>query len=162
MGLDLVLYKRNKPINEMSLEEELDNELAYGRKTWQIYYILRDISLKNDQFYEISEDTWNKFIAQIKYAMEENTTSVENIEKALDIYYSWLNDPTEEERKNYYPISIYCPNCKKDSTKISNYDKETGEVSYSCSCGHHDTLNINSATNIKLQWKVMLNLAFIV
>jgi len=30
MGLDLVLYKRTKPMVEMSIEEGLDNELAYG------------------------------------------------------------------------------------------------------------------------------------
>ena len=36
MGLDLVLYKKAKPIVEMSIEEELDSELAYGRKTWAI------------------------------------------------------------------------------------------------------------------------------
>lgn len=63
-------------------------------------------------------------------------------------------ESTEEERKNYYPISIYCPKCRKDSTTISYYDKNTGEVEYSCSCGHNDILNINSATNVKLQWKV--------
>ena len=31
-------------------------------------------------------------------------------------------DSTEEERSNYYPISIYCNECKKDSTKILSYD----------------------------------------
>lgn len=36
MGLDLGLYKRTKPIAEMPIEEEFDNELAYGRKTWAI------------------------------------------------------------------------------------------------------------------------------
>ena len=35
---------------------------------------------------------------------------------------------TEEERQNYYPISIYCPICRKDSTTITNYNEETGEV----------------------------------
>ena len=39
-------------------------------------------------------------------------------------------------------------------TKISSYDSNTGDVVYSCSCGHNDTLNINNATNVKLQWKV--------
>ena len=63
-------------------------------------------------------------------------------------------DSTEEERQNYYPISIYCQKCKKDSTKISSYNSSNGKIIYSCSCGYNDTLNINNATNIKLQWKV--------
>ena len=43
---------------------------------------------------------------------------------------------------------------KKEKTIISSYILETGEVTYSCSCGHNDALNINNADNIKLQWKV--------
>ena len=60
-------------------------------------------------------------------------------------------DATEEERKNYYPISVYCTNCKKDFTKILKYDSGTGDIEYSCSCGHTDKLNINDATNYSTQ-----------
>ena len=55
MGLDLVLYKRNKRIVETSIEEELDNELAYGRKTWVIadFFAQRCTALEGDYVYSV-------------------------------------------------------------------------------------------------------------
>ena len=80
---------------------------------------------------------------------------MDNKDKIFDIIDEFrTQDKTEEERKNYYPISIYCPICKKDSTKILNYNSDDGTVEYNCSCGYLGTLNINNATNVKLQWKV--------
>lgn len=63
-------------------------------------------------------------------------------------------DFTEEDRNNYYPISLYCKKCGKDSTTILDYNELTGDVEYKCSCGYHHTQNINNGGNIKLQWKV--------
>ena len=64
MGLDLVLYKKNKPMTEMSIEEELDNELAYGRKTWVIadFFAQRCTVLENDYVYSVTEKDWNAFM----------------------------------------------------------------------------------------------------
>lgn len=61
---------------------------------------------------------------------------------------------TKEDRNNYYPISLYCKECGKDSTTILNYDELTDNIEYKCSCGHHHIQNINKCGNIKLQWKV--------
>lgn len=61
---------------------------------------------------------------------------------------------TEEDRNKYYPISLYCEACGKDSTTILDYNELTGDVEYECSCGYHHVQNINNSGNIKLQWKV--------
>lgn len=61
---------------------------------------------------------------------------------------------TEEDRNSYYPISLYCEECGKDSTEILNYNDESGNIEYKCSCGYHHTQNINESNNIKLQWKI--------
>ncbi|MDE6284334.1 MAG: lysine--tRNA ligase, partial [Bacilli bacterium] len=82
-------------------------------------------------------------------------TGMDNRDKIFSIIDDFrTQESTEEERKNYYPISIYCTKCSKYSTTITCYDTNTGEVEYSCACGYNDKLNINTATNIKLQWKV--------
>ena len=82
-------------------------------------------------------------------------TAMDNKDKIFSIIDEFrTQDSTEEERNNYYPISIYCNECKKDSTKILSYDSVGGEVEYICDCGHKEKININSANNIKLQWKV--------
>lgn len=63
-------------------------------------------------------------------------------------------DFSEEDRNNYYPISLYCEECSKDSTTILDYNEITGDLEYKCSCGHHHIQNINKCGNVKLQWKV--------
>ena len=67
MGLDLVLYKKAKPIAEMSIEEELDNELAYGRKTWVIadFFAQRCTVLENDYVYSVTEKDWDAFMGAL-------------------------------------------------------------------------------------------------
>ena len=64
MGLDLVLYKRNKSMVETSIGEELDNELAYGRKTWAIadFFARRCTVLEDDYIYSVTEKDWDAFM----------------------------------------------------------------------------------------------------
>lgn len=65
MGLDLILYKRTKDIKEMSMEEELDSELAYGRKTWALARFFMNMAEENvdDEYdFPITEEDWNTFI----------------------------------------------------------------------------------------------------
>ena len=109
---------------------------------------LKAMDVEVECIYQTKEYQSGRYNKYIKMAMD-------NKDKIFDIIDDFrTQDSTEEERENYYPISIYCPKCKKDNTKISSYDSVTGEVKYSCTCGHEDTLNIENATNIKLQWKV--------
>lgn len=61
---------------------------------------------------------------------------------------------TVEDRNNYYPISLYCEQCGKDSTTVLNYTDGTGDIEYKCACGHNQIQNINNCGNIKLQWKI--------
>ncbi|MCR4660631.1 MAG: lysine--tRNA ligase [Clostridia bacterium] len=63
-------------------------------------------------------------------------------------------EQTEGERDSYYPVSIYCPKCKRDTTKIISLDEETMVAEYECSCGHKGTFDFNKDFNCKLAWKV--------
>jgi lysyl-tRNA synthetase, class I len=63
-------------------------------------------------------------------------------------------DATPEERENFYPVSLYCKSCNKDMTKIHSYDDAAETLDYTCKCGHSETLDLNKAGNIKLQWKI--------
>ena len=98
--------------------------------------------------YQAREYRSGRYNEYIKLAMD-NRKKIFNI---IDDFRT--QDATDEERENYYPISVYCESCLKDSTKILNYDNITGDFVYECSCGNKNTININNATNIKLQWKV--------
>lgn len=70
MGLDLILYKKNKNqnIEDISMEEELDSELAYGRKTWAIADFFRRRCKAIDEYeyeYLVTKKDWDAFIKNL-------------------------------------------------------------------------------------------------
>ncbi len=61
----------------------------------------------------------------------------------------------EEERENYYPISLYCDNCYHDTTTITCYDETTRTIFYTCQhCQHVGQQTIGQKQRIKLHWKI--------
>ena len=63
-------------------------------------------------------------------------------------------DAQEGEREAYYPVSIYCPVCKKDTTKILSLTEDCRVAEYECACGHHGTFDFTKDFNCKLAWKI--------
>lgn len=61
---------------------------------------------------------------------------------------------TEEERNNFYPVSIYCDHCGKDTTKIVSLSDDNTVAEYECACGHHGIFDFKENHNCKLNWKV--------
>lgn len=102
----------------------------------------------DDIIYQAKEYQSGRYASKIKYAMDHRG-------EIFDIIDSFRTQDAEEgERDKYYPISVYCEECGKDSTKILSYDEKTGDFVYECACGHTHKENILEARNIKLQWKV--------
>ncbi|MBS4172685.1 lysine--tRNA ligase [Bacillus sp. FJAT-49736] len=62
--------------------------------------------------------------------------------------------PSEVERENFYPISLYCLHCNKDNITITSFDEPTGKLEYKCICGYSDRKPLEELRNIKLNWKV--------
>ena len=109
---------------------------------------LKAMDVEVECIYQTKEYQSGRYNEYIKLAMD-------NREKIFNIIDSFrTQEATNEERDNYYPISIYCEKCQKDNTKILSYDSENGIVNYNCSCGHVHSIDLNNATNVKLQWKV--------
>lgn len=61
---------------------------------------------------------------------------------------------TEEEREAYYPVSIYCPVCGKDETKILSSSEDGTTCEYECACGHKGHHDFRTDFNCKLAWKI--------
>jgi lysyl-tRNA synthetase class 1 len=81
--------------------------------------------------------------------------AIKKRKQIYDIIMSFKTQDGEEgERDSYYPISIYCESCGKDSTDILGFDEKTNEVEYECKCGNRHKENVMTAGNIKLVWKV--------
>ncbi|MDQ6657971.1 MAG: lysine--tRNA ligase, partial [Actinomycetota bacterium] len=54
----------------------------------------------------------------------------------------------------YYPYRPYCTVCGTDLTTVTGYDDDTTALSYSCRCGHAETVLLKDFRGGKLVWKV--------
>jgi lysyl-tRNA synthetase, class I len=55
---------------------------------------------------------------------------------------------------DYYPYKPYCSVCGTDFTTVTAYDDDTTDLTYTCRCGHTETVVLREFTNGKLVWKV--------
>ena len=60
----------------------------------------------------------------------------------------------EGEREAYYPVSIYCPKCGRDTTKIESLSDDCTKAEYSCKCGFSGRFDFTKDFNCKLAWKI--------
>ncbi|MDE7337264.1 MAG: lysine--tRNA ligase, partial [Clostridia bacterium] len=60
----------------------------------------------------------------------------------------------EGERDSYYPVSIYCPECGRDTTKIESLSNDCTQATYTCKCGHKGSFDFTKDFNCKLAWKI--------
>ena len=58
------------------------------------------------------------------------------------------------ERESYYPISLYCRSCGKDTINRLHFDENEDIIEYTCACGHHEFAELEGFNRIKLTWKV--------
>lgn len=73
----------------------------------------------------------------------------------FDILDSFRTQDAEEgERESYYPVSIFCPVCDRDTTKIESLTEDCINATYTCACGHSGSFNFENDHNCKLSWKV--------
>lgn len=63
-------------------------------------------------------------------------------------------DAQEGEREAYYPVSIYCPECGRDTTKITELSEDCTKAKYVCKCGHEGEHDFTKDFNCKLAWKI--------
>ncbi len=55
---------------------------------------------------------------------------------------------------DYYPYKPYCTVCGRDATTVTGYDDATTELTYTCACGHGETVRLSGFDHGKLVWKV--------
>lgn len=89
-----------------------------------------------------------------KYS-EHIITALKKRGEIFDILDSFRTQTAQEgEKEAYYPVSIYCPECKKDTTKITSLSDDCTEAEYECQCGHKGHFNFKTDFNCKLAWKI--------
>jgi len=109
---------------------------------------MKKMSIKLDFKYQNSEYRNGRYADSIICALKKR-------KQIYDILAQFRSQkPSDEERNNYYPISIYCNQCKKDNTKVDFLSDDCNELDYSCSCGFSEKLDLTKGGNFKLPWKV--------
>lgn len=73
----------------------------------------------------------------------------------FDILESFRTQDSEEgARDKYYPVNIYCPQCKRDTTTITHLSDDRTCADYECTCGYHGSIDFRTDFNCKMPWKV--------
>jgi lysyl-tRNA synthetase, class I len=54
---------------------------------------------------------------------------------------------------NWWPLSIYCQKCNRDTTTVLAYDDKYA-ITYSCKCGYQNTFDMRKHGIAKLPWRV--------
>lgn len=86
---------------------------------------------------------------------EHVLTALDKRAEIFDILDSFrTQDAVEGEKEAYYPVSIYCKECHRDTTKILSYNDATKVAEYECKCGHKGEFDFNMDTDCKLAWKI--------
>ncbi|MBT2259202.1 lysine--tRNA ligase [Priestia megaterium] len=109
---------------------------------------LDKLGIEVEFIYQSKEYRMGRYNKQILYALKQR-------KEIYDILTNFkTNEPSQEEKKSFYPIILYCEKCGKDTTKITEFNELNETLKYICQCGNHKLLSIINAKNIKLNWKI--------
>ncbi|MFK8793170.1 lysine--tRNA ligase [Planococcus plakortidis] len=109
---------------------------------------LRQFDMEIEYIYQNQEYQSGRYADQIIYALDCRR-------EIYDILMKYKTaTPTNEEREDFYPLTVYCKVCGKDSTVIHSWSSESETYSYSCDCGFEDDVSIRVEHTAKLNWKV--------
>lgn len=109
---------------------------------------IKRFGIEMDYRYQASQYRSGKYAKHVIHALKHRG-------EIFDILDSFrTQEATEDERKNYYPVGIYCAHCGKDTTKITSLSDDCITAEYTCECGHKGTFNFETDFNCKLAWKI--------
>ena len=105
------------------------------------------VGIHPEFLYQASRYRSNKYTEGMKKALQNR-----------DLIKDCLNEFRDENHKMsaetvYWPVSIFCGKCSKDTTEITGYDGEYG-VNYKCECGNCETADLRTFKGAKLGWRV--------
>lgn len=109
---------------------------------------VKRFGIEMDYRYQAKEYRSGRYAEHVIFALKNRKKIFDILDKHR------TQNATEEERENYYPVSIFCPHCHKDSTKIVSLSDDCTKAHYTCECGHEGDFDFTKDFNCKLQWKV--------
>jgi len=109
--------------------------------------ILPAVGIHPEFLYQASRYQAGTYAEGMKIALDRRPA----IKDCLNRYRDETHKIPEDEE--YWPVSVFCSACNKDTTTVEAWDGDWG-LSYSCECGHRETVDIRTAKGVKLGWRV--------
>ncbi len=124
-----------------------DRDESYARHhEVDVETILPAVGIAPEFLYQSKRYRASLYAQGIRTALEHRPA----LKEILDKY----RDEEHKIQGEWWPVSVFCDNCSKDTTDIDGWDGEWG-LSYHCdSCGHKETVDLRSAKGVKLGWRV--------
>lgn len=157
---------RKVPVNVAKIKPEIEKYIGYpyvdvpdpfcddDKSSYACYFehefmdSVENFGIEIDYRYQADMYRSGKYVKYILKALKER-------KKIFDILESFRTQESEpEEREQYYPVSIYCSECGRDTTKIIALDETNMLADYECVCGHKGKFDFKTNFNCKLAWKV--------
>lgn len=105
------------------------------------------VGIHPEFLYQAQRYRANRYAEGIKIALQNRETIKECLNEFRDEQHKMKSDDV------YWPASIFCSKCNRDTTQITDYDGEYG-VSYKCECGCEEKVDIRKFSGIKLGWRI--------
>ncbi|UTC63082.1 lysine--tRNA ligase [Treponema sp. OMZ 787] len=107
--------------------------------------VLPRVGIHPEYLYQAERYQKGMYAEGMKKALDNR----EELKEILNTYRDESHKITEE----YWPVSVFCTVCNKDTTKIESWDNDW-TLRYSCECGHCEDLDLRRAKSAKLGWRV--------
>ncbi len=106
--------------------------------------LLPIVGVKPEYIYQASKYRKSEYAEGIKKALENR-----------DLIRTQLNESrTTPLADKWFPVSVFCAKCDKDTTAILGWDGDYG-VEYECeSCGNKETVDLRKTAAVKLPWRI--------
>ncbi len=128
-----------------SIPDPWGNEESYARANEKVLEdLLPKVGIQPEYIYQAKQYAKATYAEGIKTALENK----EIIKEALNRH---RTNPLAED---WWPVSVFCTSCKKDTTEVTGWDGQWG-VSYTCtSCKNEETLDLRETGAVKLPWRI--------
>jgi lysyl-tRNA synthetase class 1 len=107
--------------------------------------ILPAVGIKPEFLYQSKRYRASMYAEGMKKALQKRAELVAILDK--------FRDEEHKIQGEWWPISVFCDACNKDTTEIDGWDGDWG-VSYHCECGHKETVDLRTSKGVKLGWRV--------
>lgn len=119
-------------------------EESYARKNEKdLERLLPLVGIKPEFIYQADRYRSSRYAKGIRKALDHR----EVIRKQLNAH------RTAPLPLDWWPLSVFCTACDRDTTQVLDWDGEWG-VSYRCECGNEETVDLQSTPAVKLPWRI--------